>query len=139
MAALATGFGCTARVYQNDHTTGTFSLVREALNQIAPSGIQNTLCEMTMHHARDGEIFKRDTVVAVREIMRQLVQEVFALVADMFVLVLEDRNRFTAILSALCPTCHPPLGNPQLPLGRAIESRMVDLLTVAGGDQACQP
>lgn len=97
MATLATGFGCRARVYQNDHTTGTFSLVRELLNQVAPSGIQNTLCEIPMHHARDGEVFKRDSVVAVGEIIRQLVQEVFALVADMFVLALEYRNRFTAI------------------------------------------
>ena len=66
MAALATGFRGITRVYQHNHTTGTCSLVRESLHQVAPSRVQNTLCEVAMHHARDGEVFQRDPVVAVR-------------------------------------------------------------------------
>jgi hypothetical protein len=72
MAALATGFRGITRVYQGNDPTGTFSLVRKSLHQVAPSRVQNTLCEVAMHHARDRKVFKCDLIVAGRKFARPL-------------------------------------------------------------------
>ena len=88
MAALATGFGRIPRVYQDNDPPGACSLVRESLYQIAPSGVQDTFRKVAMHHARDGEVFERDPIVAGCEVARQLVQEVFPLIADPLMLAL---------------------------------------------------
>ncbi len=63
-------FGRLPWVYQGDDTTGACSLVRESLNQVAPSSVQNTLCEVSVNHARDREVFERDPVVAFHQIVR---------------------------------------------------------------------
>src|SRR6266542_3582696 len=139
MPALATGLGRIPGVYEGDDPTGTFSLVRESLHQVAPPGIQDTLCEVAMHHAGDHEVFERDSIVAGREIVRQLVQIVVALIADPLVLALQHHDCFAAVLAAPLPPCDPSLGDPQGALGSPIEARMSNLFAVAGGDQARQP
>jgi hypothetical protein len=52
-------------VYQDDYTTGACSLVLESLNQVAPSGVQNALCQVRVNQARDGKVFERNPVVAL--------------------------------------------------------------------------
>lgn len=63
--ASRTSFRGISWVYENDHTTGAYSLVRESLYQVAPSRIENTFTEVAMYHARNYKVFESDPVVAV--------------------------------------------------------------------------
>jgi hypothetical protein len=122
---IGAGFGSEVGIDQHDRTTGTCSLVREMLEQIAPSGVQNALGQIAMHHTGDGEVFERDHVVAFDQGVGQLVERIFALIGEVLVLALQQHNRFLAVLAARRAARHPSLGHPQALLGHlARETRV---------------
>src|SRR6266508_1307492 len=92
-----------------------------------------------MDHAGNREVFERNPVVARGEIVRQLVEIILPLVCNPLVLSLEHHDRFAPVLATLRASGNPPLGETQLPRGDAIEARMIDLRTVAGGNELRQP
>src|SRR5215211_6420970 len=104
MPTLATRLGCISRVYQTYDTASLYRFAREVPNQVAPGGIQNAFCHMPVpHHICDAQVFKRDTVVARDQPMRQFIQEVFAGVGDSLMQALQRRYCFTPVVAALLP------------------------------------
>ncbi len=58
MPALATGLGRVPRGYQQHDPTSLRRFAREALHQVAPSGVQDARCQAPIpHHVRDAEVF----------------------------------------------------------------------------------
>lgn len=140
MPALATRFGCIPRVYQTHHTASLCRFAREVSNKIAPGGVQDAFCQMSVpHHVRDAEVFKRDSVVARNQPMRQLVQKILAPVGDPFMLALKRQNHFTSVCASLFAPGKASLQHSQFTLRGAIQSRMPLLLAVARGDQTGDP
>jgi hypothetical protein len=137
-STAGTDLGRSPWVYQDDHPTGACSLGVQPLHEVAPSGVQNALGEGAMHHARDGEVFQRDPIIPVHQIVRQLVQVVFALIPNPLVLPLQHHDRLASVLPTLRSSRNPTLADAQLPLGVAIEPGMGDLFPITGGNQACQ-
>lgn len=140
MPALATPFGCIPRIDQAHHTASLFRFAREALDKVAPSGIQNAFCHVRVaHQGRDAQIFERNLVVALNQSMRQFIQEVLPPITNLLVLALQCANGLPAVAAALRPPRDSPLQHAQPPLFRSIPLRVVNLLSFAGREQTGNP
>jgi hypothetical protein len=98
-----TGFRRIRRVYEGNHTPGTFSLVREELPKHRPTTVENALAEMLVaSHIPNAQIFQRNAVILPHEFGRQFVRKVAALAGNMFMLPLDCQQLLSPVLSQTC-------------------------------------
>ena len=88
----STGLTRAAWVNLNELAPGAFSLVREFIQEGAPSRITNGLCRHTVGKALDIQVLSYNDAVVVGQCSRKFVLEVGALILDMFMLPLQQGN-----------------------------------------------
>lgn len=124
------------RVYQQHHTASLCRFAREVLHEVAPSGVQDALCQMPVpHHVGDAEVFQCDAVVLRDEPMRELLQAVLTGVGDALVLALKLKDGLAPVRAARLPAGDASLQHPQLPLRRPIPAGVWLLRALARGDE----
>ena len=93
--------GCVGRVDFDDHTTSFRRFVVQSLFEVAPARVHDALAQMWIaNHVRDLQIFNGDEIIGLHKLVRQLVDDVLALIADMLSAALD---RAQPPLAALAP------------------------------------
>ena len=85
-------------------------LCRVPLLEVSPSGIQNTLAGMTvLDHVLDFQVFDSNDIEVLNKYVHQLIEEVFSLVLDVFMLALHIQQFFLALIASSFRPCQLPL------------------------------
>lgn len=136
--AAQTVLRCPTRINLHEHASGALSLVREHEKKVRPSRIIDRLRQHSACESFDIQIFDRDQPVAVNEFPRFFVMEVAALVADVIVKPLKQKNGFApAVRSFLAPR-YTPLQSAELRLGRTEPTRVLNLCAIAQSRERSQ-
>src|SRR5690606_21767929 len=124
------------RGYEGHLTTSAFSLVREVLPECSPAAVEDALAQVGgSDHAANMQVFQRDPVVPTHQLGTQLMQEVLALVGDVFLLALHGTQHLVAVATTASGPRQLALQDAQAALSGAVESRLPDLLAVTGRQQ----
>src|SRR5690606_37083106 len=124
------------RGYEGHLTTSAFSLVREVLPECSPAAVEDALAQVGgSDHAANMQVFQRDPVVPTHQLGTQLMQEVLALVGDVFLLALHGTQHLVAVAATASGPRQLALQDAQSALSGAVESRMPDLLPGTGRQQ----
>ncbi len=135
--ARATAFGRVGGVYKGHLTTSVFSFVREILPKRIPSAVQDAFAQVVVaNHIANAQIFQRDLVETAHQVGAELVQKVFALVGDVFLLTLHRTQRFATVVAAPLCTGELALQDTETFLSHAVVGGMHDLITITGGEQS---
>jgi hypothetical protein len=115
--AAATPLRGSTRIYLNEQTTGTLSLVRQLLKETGPPGVMDGLREHTARQALDIQVLDRNHPEAANETVCQLMLEVEPLVLDPGVRPLEDGDGLLSALAPLLAASDPTLCDAEGGLG----------------------
>lgn len=127
MTTTATGLRRIGRINRNYHTTGTFRLVREELQESRPCCVSDALGKaMVMHHAVDVYILNRNQAEAVDDAATVLVREVVALISDAFMDACHDLAALGPFRRTLRLFRHPTLCPGKRPFFFAEETRVIN-------------
>src|SRR5258708_674977 len=102
-----------ARVYLDEITPGTCSLVRDFLHESSPSGIVDRLRQHSAGQPFDVQIFDGDQAVTINNFTRLLMMEIGALLLDMGMSPLEKLHGLTSALRAFLAPRNSALGDSQ--------------------------
>jgi hypothetical protein len=104
------GFRCVGRVYKHHFPTSIRRFVEQPLLEVSPARIQNTLTEMTvLHPVLDFQVFDGNDLEVLNKFVHPLIEEVFSLVLDVFVLALHIQQLFLALMASSFRPCQLPL------------------------------
>lgn len=126
-----TGLRRTGRIYLNKHASGAFSLVRDHVQELRPSGIVNALGEHSACQTLDVQIFDRDQSVVVNDLSRLFVMEISALIADVVVPPLEQKHGLAPPVRTFLPSRYAPLQAAEFGLSIAEPARVLNHDAVA--------
>lgn len=129
----------TSRIHSNKHTSSTFSLVRDHVQELSPASIVDGLCEHSAGESFGIQIFDGYQAVFVDDLSRQLVVKVCTLLADMLVRPLKQYDSLAAPIRAFLATRYAPLSNPQCPMSVAVVARVFDSHAIAQNRKGSQP
>src|SRR5712691_2040008 len=136
MTAVRARFGSIGRVYQHDLSSSVCSFGDKSLTQVAPARVQNALAEVVVtDQVVDTQVFQSDQVVGLCVAIGHFVEQVLALILDMFVQALDTSQRFTAILASLLCALQGTLSEAQLALSRSVVFGRFDSLASAVSEQ----
>jgi len=136
MTAARAGFGGIGRVYQYDLSSSVRSFGDKSVAQIAPTLIQDAFAEVWVtNQVDDLQIFECDQIVVSCVGMGHFVEQVLALISDVFMQTLDPQQRLAAILTALHGTLQSALSQTQLALGSPIMFRRFNALSSVVGEQ----
>ena len=115
---LATLLRREARRDSHHHVTGSLSLIRENVEERAPTRVVNALREMVVtHHPADVQVFNADTTIPLGIRLGDLEVEVAPLATDLEMLAGNSAARFAAAMAAWLAAAHRtlPMRQPLLP------------------------
>lgn len=130
---------CLARaawVYLYQLTTGAFCLVRHLVEERAPSGIVDGLCQHSAGQSFDIQIFDGNQAVAIHELPRQLVVEVGSGVEQPPMSSRKQRASLPASIAAFDASSESPLTSSDVGLCDTSVARVIDLCAVAQRSEA---
>jgi hypothetical protein len=142
LANLCATDACLARtrwIYLYEITPGAFSLVRNLIHKLRPSGITNTFSKVVISdHSLDVQIFNGDQAILINQPSRNPVVEVRALLLDVSMCALQKLDGFTSAMRT-----HPAPGNlalcaSQLRLRFSIPARVINLRSIRECGKRCQ-
>src|SRR5690606_18554416 len=87
------------------------------------------------YHVGDTQVLNGDTVIVLRQRIRQLVQVVPALVSNVFMLTLNCQQLLASVLTAAFGAGKAALQDAQAFLSGAVVVRIFNSIAVAGGDE----
>ena len=122
LCVAQTGLGRASRVYLNELTTGTLSLVRKHVKETSPANIMYRLGQHTAGHTFDIQVFYGNKTVAINNTARNFVVKVTPLILDVSVLTLQQLNSLASTIRLfVSPTGKTALRNSQLSLCLFVE------------------
>ena len=133
MAALATVLSRIGGIDKDDRPASVCSFALESLLEVSPTCVQDAFGQVPLHHAIDRQSLKGDRAESGDQRASQLVQKVLSLISHVFRESSQCRDGFTAVRSSQLSPRHATLQDTELALGRAIPSRVFDVLAVGEG------
>lgn len=138
-ATLPTLLGSETRVDSYHPMSSILSFGREDIKKRAPTGIVNALGKMMVfHHIRDLKVFNHNPLIAFSIGLCHVKEEVPSLTANFEMSLCDVASSDASSLAALLATAKLTLFPSQRFLRRAIETRIVNGVTLAIGQEGFQ-
>lgn len=129
--ATETSLTRAARVNFHQNASGSFSLLRDLLDETRPSGVVYGLREHSRSQTFHVQILDCNQPVLIDDLPTQLVVEVGSSVSDRDVYALKQDNSLASTMRAFLASIYAPLRDSQSAFRVPIVSRIVDLRSVA--------
>lgn len=140
VSAASAGLRRAARVNLHKDAPGTFSLVRNLIHEVRPSGIGNRFRKAVIpDHVIHSQIFNSYQPVAVDKPSGNLMVKVRPLLSDVRVRSLEKLDSLTSAVTAPLPSCYFALRSSEFGLCFPVPSRIFYLCPVREGGECEQP
>lgn len=121
------------RTNRNQPSPGTFSLVRQFMNEARPTCVVYLLGNPTFRKPGDADLLDSNEVESRDQRSRCFVLKIVPLVADLLMDIPQHRHSLQPAIRASFPSCDLSLGDAKLPLRGFIKARVLNLRTVRKG------
>ncbi len=139
LPTVETLLGGEARIDSDDLMTSSFSLLFKNIEECAPTGVHDALCQvMVFHHVLYRELLDSDMVIIVSILLSRLLVEIMTLTANLEMSLCRVTSGFASTIAALLTSAHLALFASQSALGGAIKARMGDNVSVAVSQKGLQ-
>ena len=139
-ATLPTLLGSEARVHSYHFMSSVLSFGSEDIEKRAPRGVHDALCKvMVFHHIGDLKVFNNDTLIPFSIRLSHLKMKVFSLTINLEMRFRHIASSFPASLAPLLAAAKLTLLAPERLLRRAIETGVVNGVTLAISQERLQP